>query len=190
MASDMLDTLLWFGEVYSEVKIFLVLAIVLVGFITLSWIVAKWFASKLQATDDSDVRPTDESRERATDESREQATNRSRERAPNVRTTDEFNDQATNEFKGVLDAGKLSHELIEVVDWYQLGLNLCLPKHDLDKIQQNYHLGNNRQRLEMLDLWLRRTPNAARGDVVSALEKMGENRIAENMRLKDKGGGK
>lgn len=169
MASDMLDTLLWFGEVYSEVKIFLVLAIVLVGFITLSWIVAKWFASKLQATDDSDVRPTDESRERATDESRE---------------------QATNEFKGVLDAGKLSHELIEVVDWYQLGLNLGLPKHDLDKIQQNYHLGNNRQRLEMLDLWLRRTPNAARGDVVSALEKMGENRIAENMRQKDKGGGK
>ena len=169
MASDMLDTLLWFGEVYSEVKIFLVLAIVLVGFITLSWIVAKWFASKLQATDDSDVRPTDESRERATDESRE---------------------QATNEFKGVLDAGKLSHELIEVVDWYQLGLNLGLPKHDLDKIQQNYHLGNNRQRLEMLDLWLRRTPNAARGDVVSALEKMGENTIAENMRQKDKGGGK
>ena len=175
--SDMLDTLLWFGEVCSEVNVFLVL--VIVCFITLSWM---WWASKVQATDDSDVRPTDESREQATDGSRERATN--------VRTTDEYDDQATNEFKGVLDAGKLSRELIEVVDWYQLGLNLGLPKHDLDKIQQNYHLGNNRQRLEMLDLWLRRTPNAARGDVVSALEQMGENRIAEDMRLKDKGGGK
>ena len=182
MASDMLDTLLWFGEGYCEVKIFLVLAIVLVGFITLSWIVAKWLASKLQATDDSDVRPTDGSRV--------WATNRSRERDPNIQTTDKSDEQATNEFKGVLNAEKLSPKLTAVVNWYQLGLNLGLLKHDLDKIQQKYHQENDRQRLEMLDLWLRRTPNAAMGDVVSALKQMGENRIAENIRPKDKGEGK
>ena len=185
MVSDMLITLLWFGELYSEVKVFLVL----VGFITLLWILAKWLESKLQATDDSDVRSTDGSRVQAQGGSRVWATNGSRERATNVRTTDESNEQATNEFKGVLNAEKLSSKLTAVVNWFQLGLNLGLLKYDLDKIQQKNH-ENDRQRLEMLDLWLRRTPNAAMGDVVSALKQMGENRIAEDICPKDKGEGK
>ena len=83
---------------------------------------------------------------------------------------------------------EISSELIAVVDWYQLGLNLGLPKHELDKIQQDYQ-GNDRQRLEMLDKWLQRTPNAVWGDVVTALEQMGENRVAKNIRQKDKRGG-
>ena len=164
----MLNTVPWFGEV----NIFLVLAIAIVGFVTLSWMVAKWQASKVQATGDSGVQATDE-------------------RATNVRTADESDEQATNESEGVLDAGNLSSELIAVVDWHKLGINLGLPKHELDKIQQDCaHLGNDRQRLEMLDKWLRHTPNAVWGDVVRALQQMGENRVAESIRQKDKGGGK
>ena len=88
-----------------------------------------------------------------------------------------------------LDAGKLSFELATVVDWYQLGLNLGLPKHELTKIERDYQ-GNDRRRLEMLDKWLRCTPNATWRDVASALEQMGENSVAESIRQKDKGGGK
>ena len=66
-----------------------------------------------------------------------------------------------------------------------LGINLGLPKHELSKIQQNYALqGNDQQRVEMLDLWLQRTPNATWEDVVRALEQMEENRVAENIREK------
>ena len=108
---EMLDTVLWFGEV----NIFLVLAIAIVGFVTLSWMMGKWWASKVQTTDDSDMQ--------ATKKSGKQDTNQ-------------------QEFEGVLDAGNLSSELIAVVDWYKLGLNLCLPKHELDKIQQDYQ-GND-----------------------------------------------
>ena len=140
MASEVIDIVLWFGEVN-----ILFLAITVVGFVTLSllWLVAgKWRASKGQATDESR-----------------------------------------------LDAGKLSFELATVVDWYQLGLNLGLPKHELTKIERDYQ-GNDRRRLEMLDKWLRCTPNATWRDVVSALEQMGENRVAESIPQKDKGGGK
>ena len=84
------------------------------------------WASKVQTTDDSDMQ--------ATKKSGKQDTNQ-------------------QEFEGVLDAGNLSSELIAVVDWYKLGLNLCLLKHELDKIQQDYQ-GNDRQRLEMLDKYV------------------------------------
>ena len=101
--------------------------------------------------------------------------------------TDDSDVRATDEPR--LADEKLSSELATVVDWYQLGLNLGLPKHELTKIECDYQ-GNDRRRLEMLDKWLRCTPNAARGVVVSALEQMGENRVAESIRQKDKGGGK
>ena len=95
--------------------------------------------------------------------------------------------EATNEKAiGVLDLGNLSSELNSVVNWVKLGLNLGLPKHELDKIQQDYQ-SNDRQRLEMLDKWLRHTPNAVWEDVVKALDQMEENRMAENIRQKYKG---
>ena len=101
--------------------------------------------------------------------------------------TDDSDVRATDESR--LAAEKLSSELATVVDWYQLGLNLGLPKHELTKIERDYQ-GNDRRRLEMLDKWLRFTPNAAVGVVVSALKQMGENSVAESIRQKDKGGGK
>ena len=85
----------------------------------------------------------------------------------------------------VLTVKNLFSELTTITNWYQLGVYLNLQTHELDKIQQDhaYH-GNDRQRLEMLRLWLRRTPNATWDDVVSALQQMGEDRVAENIRQK------
>ena len=79
----------------------------------------------------------------------------------------------------------LSTELVTVINWFLLGINLGLPKHELSKIQQNYvHQGNDQQRVEMLYLWLQRRPNATWEDVVRALHQMGENTVAEEIREK------
>ena len=85
----------------------------------------------------------------------------------------------------VLNVKNLSSELTTITNWYQLGVYLNLQTHELDKIQQDHaHHGNDRQMLGMLALWLRRTPNATWGDIVSALQQMGENRVAKNIRQK------
>ena len=83
----------------------------------------------------------------------------------------------------ILNVKNLSSELTTITNWYQLGLYLNLQTHELDKIQQDHaHQGNDRQMLVMLGLWLRRTPNATWKDVVSVLQQMEENRVAENIR--------
>ena len=82
-----------------------------------------------------------------------------------------------------LNLHNLSSELASVIDWFSLGLNLGLQKHELTKIEHDYQ-GNDRRRVEMLDLWLHRTPNATWEDVVRALQQMGENVVAENIREK------
>ena len=83
----------------------------------------------------------------------------------------------------VLNVRNLSSELKPVSDWYKLGINLGLMKHDLNKIQ-HAHQRNDQQRLEMLSKWLQRTPRASWGDVVSALEHIGEDRVAESIQQK------
>ena len=84
-----------------------------------------------------------------------------------------------------LNLKNLCSELATVINWFLLGINLGLPKYELSKIQQNYaSQGIDQQRLEMLDLWLQRTPNATWEDVVRALQQMGENRVAENIHEK------
>ena len=84
----------------------------------------------------------------------------------------------------VLNARNLSLELETVTaNWYQLGINLGLQTHDMNKIERDYH-GSDRQMLQTLDLWLRRTSTASWVDVIHALQKMGENRVAESIRQK------
>ena len=117
-----------------EVNTFLVLAIVFVGFVTLSWVMAHSHTSGVQTT-------------------------------------------------GVVNAKNLFSELRTVTRWFQLGINLGLEKYELDNIERD-HIGNERQMLQMLDLWLQHAPNAAWGDVVSALQQMGENKVAEGIRQK------
>ena len=82
-----------------------------------------------------------------------------------------------------LNLKNLSSELATVIDWFSLGLNLGLQKHELTKIERDYQR-NDRRRTEMLDLWLQRTPNTTWEDVVRALQQMGENRVAEKIREK------
>ena len=106
---------------------------------------------------------------------------RSRAYASEVQATSLVPSPADN----VLNLKNLSTELVTVINWFLLGINLGLPKHELSKIQQNYaHQGNDQQRVEMLYLWLQRTPNATWEDVVRALQQMGENVVAENIREK------
>ena len=85
----------------------------------------------------------------------------------------------------ILNVKNLYSELTTVTDWYRLGLYLDLKTHELGKIEQNYtNQGCDRRMLVMLALWLRSTPTATWKDVVSALQQMGENRVAENIRQK------
>ena len=89
----------------------------------------------------------------------------------------------TTDVDRVLNFNDLCAELKTVNDWHQLGINLLVPADDLIEIERNCQ-GNRRRKAEMLDLWLRRTPNAVWKDVVDALQQMGENRVAENIRQK------
>ena len=92
---------------------------------------------------------------------------------------------ATVQATDILTVKNLSSELTTITNWYQLGLYLDLQTHELDKIQQEHaHQGNDRQMLVMLTLWLRRTPNPTWDDVVTALEQLRENRVAESVRQK------
>ena len=68
-----------------------------------------------------------------------------------MQATAESGVQATD----ILNVKNLSSELTTITNWYQLGVYLNLQTHQLDKIQQDHaHQGNDRQRMEMLDLWL------------------------------------
>ena len=133
----MYDIALWLGGV----NVFLVLAITIVGIISVGWIIRSlsWMMAQLRGSRD-----------------RVQATN-----VPKV--------------------GDLSSELKPVTNWHKLGIHLGLQTYELIQIEHDHH-GNERRKQEMLDLWLRRKPDAGWRDVVSALEEMEENRVAESIR--------
>ena len=83
----------------------------------------------------------------------------------------------------ILSSKEVLPELRTVTNWHQLGINLGLQTCELNKIEHDYQ-GNERRKQKMLDLWLRRTPNAAWSDVACGLQQMGENRVAESIRQK------
>ena len=84
---------------------------------------------------------------------------------------------------GVLKARDLSFELKTVANWSLLGINLGVPIHELSRIAQAYR-ESERQKLQMLDLWLERSHAPSWREVVNALELMGEIRVAERIRQK------
>ena len=84
----------------------------------------------------------------------------------------------------VLNYRDLCAELKTVIKWYRLGTHLGVPTDELSKIERDYQGDQDRQMLAMLDLWLRRTPNATWNVVVSALEEMEEIRVADIIRQK------
>ena len=135
----MSDVTSWLGGI----EIFLVLAVVIIGFTAMRWLtrIPSWVMAQMR---------------------------RSRDR---------------QQGSGVPKVGNLSSELKTVTDWHQLGINLGLETHELLQIERD-HQGNERRKLEMLNLWLQRNQKASWGDVVSALKEMEENRVAENIRQK------
>ena len=83
----------------------------------------------------------------------------------------------------LVNAKNLSFELKRVTNWALLGINLGVPVYELTKITKDYK-GSDQQRLQMLNLWLQRTPTASWEEVVHALELMGEHREAERIQRK------
>ena len=66
-----------------------------------------------------------------------------------------------------------------VNDWYDLGLHLRLEVAKLKEIEVKYHVyGAVRMKTEMFDLWLKSCPNASWHKLVSALNAIGEKRVA------------
>ena len=88
---------------------------------------------------------------------------------------------------GKPDIRNLSNALKEVCNWYQLGIQLGVPTSELRKVEDEYQR-SDRRKSETLDTWLQQTPSASWSDVVSALQQMGENTVAESVRQKYIGG--
>jgi len=82
---------------------------------------------------------------------------------------------------GKPDIRNLSNALKEVCNWYQLGIQLGVPTSELRKIEDEYQR-SDRRKSETLDTWLQQTPSASWSGVVSALQQMGENTVAESVR--------
>ena len=69
-----------------------------------------------------------------------------------------------------------------VNDWYNLGLHLRLEVAKLKEIEVKYHVyGAARMKTEMFDLWLKSCPNASWHKLVSALNAIGEKRVAKEV---------
>ena len=133
----MYDIALWLGGV----NIFLVLAVGIVGIVSVRWMIRSLSRMMAQLR---------ESRDRV---------------------------QATDTLK----VGDLCSELKTVTSWHQLGICLGLQTDELKQIELDYQR-NERRKEEMLDLWLRRKPDAGWRDVVRALKQMKENTVAESIR--------
>ena len=84
-----------------------------------------------------------------------------------------------------LTSKNLGEMLTEVLDWHKLGTKLDLRDHSLAEIRINYSVhGNDRQRQEMITKWLAFDTEASWSKLAGALEKMGENTAAKNIRDK------
>jgi len=81
---------------------------------------------------------------------------------------------------GKPDMQSLSNALKDVSNWHQLGIQLGIPTSELRKIEEEYQRAD-RRKTEALDTWLHQTPSASWSDVVSALQQMGENTVAESV---------
>ena len=76
----------------------------------------------------------------------------------------------------------LVEEVSDVTDWHTLGLKLGLTMGQLSGIHVTYHLyGVGRLKAEIFNLWLKISPNASWGDLITALNTMDEHRVAREI---------
>ena len=76
----------------------------------------------------------------------------------------------------------LVHELKGITEWQSLGLYLGLAMAEIKEIEQ--YSDTPRRRMEMLEKWMRKQGNPSWEMVVEALEKMSEQRLADQLRIK------
>ena len=82
---------------------------------------------------------------------------------------------------------EVENELSEVTatDWYPLGVQLGLRPPTLREIQKNYPHDTEQCRREMLDLWLRSTPQASWKSLAQAVQALGRyTSLAQKLRRK------
>ena len=78
----------------------------------------------------------------------------------------------------------LVNELASVENWHKLGVNLGLQGHQLRKLEQDYPRDSDRQKSEMLDLWLKSAVDLDWETVIQALCPMQEHVVADRIRRK------
>ena len=70
-------------------------------------------------------------------------------------------------------------------DWYSLGVALRVHPNKLQEIQKSSpQEGIQRWRIELLQHWLKSTPNASWSMIIMALEKIGHRVLADQLRAK------
>lgn len=76
----------------------------------------------------------------------------------------------------------LNSELRELLEWYQLGIQLEVEKHKLDMIYKQYHIeGVSVMKIQMFEVWLKSDPEASWDKLVTALIEIGQDRIAQDL---------
>ena len=74
-------------------------------------------------------------------------------------------------------------DLIKLVNWQGVGLQLGIEDYELQKIRMNYQEHDDRKR-EMFRIWLRTCPNPNYEYLIKALAAVGEKKTAEEIRDK------
>ena len=77
----------------------------------------------------------------------------------------------------------LVKELSEVAEWYTLGAFLGLTENEIKEIEQD-HDGTARRRMAMLNKWFKKETNPSWLKIISALERMSEMSLANQLREK------
>ena len=72
-------------------------------------------------------------------------------------------------------------DLIELVNWQGVGLQLGIKDYELQKIELDYHQHDERNR-EVFRVWLRTQTTANYDDLIKALEVVGEKTVAQQLR--------
>ena len=93
-----------------------------------------------------------------------------------------INDLSISDLADVLAA------LIEVIKPYQLGIQLKIDVSKLKTIEETYSKDIDRQKAEVIEHWLRNSPDASWTTLANAVERMGGHaRLAETLRGKEPG---
>ena len=80
---------------------------------------------------------------------------------------------------------QLTTELIEMMDWYSLGVALRIHPNKLQEIQKLSPLeGIQRWRIDLLQHWLNSTPDASWNDIIVALKTIGHHTLSAKLREK------